>query len=110
MCLHIDAQSGQSQSNSISFGFGNRPELRSVTTAITWSDKCPRSSSSKEPMRPAQRFRTAVQVLFPRGRMRTSTLYISEPLTSASTLPLRTARWQTDPFRTYVRPRGMRLL
>ena len=50
MCLHIDAQSGQVQSNRISPGFGNRPRSRSVTTPITCRDSLPWSSSSIEPI------------------------------------------------------------
>ena len=33
---------------------------------------------------------------------------MSDPLTFASTLPFFIAWWQTEPLRTYVRPRGKR--
>ena len=92
MCLHMSAQSGQSQASLISPGFGNSPLSRSVTIAMTLSEKRPCSSSSIEPIWPAHCLRTRFHLLAASGAMRISMWYSSEPLTMASTLPFLIAR------------------
>src|SRR5438045_3789077 len=95
---------------SISLGLGNRPPSRRVTTSITLLDSLPWSSSTSDPICPAHSALTAFHVAAGRGLILIVTRYSSDPHTRAVTLPGVIWRSQTDPFRTYVRPRGRRLL
>ena len=67
------AQSGQLHSSSIWRGFGNRPRSGSETTAITWSESDPRSSSRIEPICPEHALRIAFQVAAGSGFTRMET-------------------------------------
>src|SRR5688572_29059967 len=99
-CLHIDAQSGQLQVKTMSFGDGNSPVFSSQRRVITPFEKCPCRSSTMDSMAPEQSLQMALQRARGTGPTVTSTSYIVEPLTSAVTRPGSTCKSTTDPLRT----------
>src|SRR6266496_4803529 len=99
-CLHIDAQSGQLQVKTMSFGDGNSPAFSSQRRVITPLEKRPCRSSTSESMAPEQSLQMALQRAGATGPTVTFTSYNIEPLTSAVTRPGPTSRSTTDPLRT----------
>ena len=72
-CLHIDAQSGQLQSNWIAVGAGNRPVPGLQMRSITALESLPCSSSTKESIDPEQSLAIACQCFSGTAVMLTAT-------------------------------------